>query len=201
MNPDPLNAPQIAYDPRAEIRIDDIWGNLPTVTTAPTWTPRTFRDSLAIDTTNNTFYFYDMVDNVWVAAGSTDAHIRSLFSATKQATYNSGTGVISWARRVVSVTQSATPTINTDNTDIASITALAQAITSMTTNLSGTPVAGDSLIIEITDDGTARAITWGGSFESSGYVTLPSTTVISTKLTSAFLWNTATTKWRIAGIA
>ncbi len=42
-------------------------------------------------------------------------------------------------KRVSTVTQSATPTINTDNMDVASITGLAQAITSMTTNLSGTP--------------------------------------------------------------
>jgi hypothetical protein len=186
-------------DTRTEIRIEDIWGTLPTVTTAPTWVPKTFRDSFAIDTTNNSLYFYDFVDKVWVAAGTSDAHILSLFSATKQVIFTSG--VISWRRRVTTTTQSATPTINSDNTDVASITGLAQAITSMTTNLSGTPVAGDSLIIEITDDATARAITWGSSFESSGYITLPTTTVISVKLTTAFLWNTITNKWRICGLA
>jgi len=104
-------------------------------------------------------------------------------------------------RRVVTVTQSATPAIDTDNMDIASITGLAQAITSMTTNLTGTPVDGDSLIINITDNGTARGITWGASFESSGNVTLPSTTVISTRLDVAFLWNTATSKWRCVGVS
>ena len=99
-------------------------------------------------------------------------------------------------RRVVTVTQSATPTINTDNTDIAHITGLAQAITSFTTNLSGTPVNGDTLVISITDDGTGRAITWGASFESSGNVTLPTTTVASTRLDVGFLYNTVTSKWR-----
>lgn len=103
-------------------------------------------------------------------------------------------------KRYVTVTQSATPTINTDNTDIASITALAQAITSFTTNLSGTPVAGNSLIIEITDDGTARALAWGASFEAST-VALPTTTVISTKLTVGFIWNSATSKWRCVATA
>lgn len=103
-------------------------------------------------------------------------------------------------RRVVTVTQSATPTINTDNTDVASITGLAQAITSMTTNLSGTPVDGDMLMIRITDDGTARAIAWGASFESST-VTLPPTTVISTMLAVGFLWNTASSKWRCIAAA
>ncbi len=102
-------------------------------------------------------------------------------------------------KRVVVTTQSATPTINTDNTDVAAITALAQAITSFTTNLSGTPVAGDSLIIEITDNGTARAIAWGNSFEAST-VALPTTTVISTLLTVGFRWNTTTTKWRCVAV-
>lgn len=97
-------------------------------------------------------------------------------------------------RRVVTTTQSATPTVNTDNTDVSSITALAQAITSMTTNLSGTPVAGDLLEFQITDNGTARAITWGASFASTT-ITLPITTVISTMLRVGFEWNTATSKW------
>jgi len=36
----------------------------------------------------------------------------------------------------------------------------------MTTNLSGTPTNFQSLIIRIKDNGTARAITWGASFEA-----------------------------------
>ena len=96
-------------------------------------------------------------------------------------------------RRVVTVAQSATPSINTDITDVASITSLAQAITSV--GVSGTPVDGDLLMVRITDDGSARAISWGGSFEAST-VALPTTTVASTMLVVGFMWNTATTKWR-----
>ena len=62
--------------------------------------------------------------------------------------------------RVTSEASSATPTINTDNSDAHSITALAVAITSMTTNLTGTPTNFQKLIIRIKDNGTARAITW-----------------------------------------
>ena len=101
---------------------------------------------------------------------------------------------------VGAVMQSATPSINTDTMSVASITGLAQAITSMTTNLTGTPVDGQSLIIRITDNGTARAITWGASFEAST-VALPTTTVISTMLIVGFLWNTATSKWRCVAVA
>lgn len=96
--------------------------------------------------------------------------------------------------RVSSEASSATPTINTDNVDAHSITALAAAITSMTTNLSGTPTNFQKLIIRIKDNGTAREITWGASFEAKG-VALPTTTVISKVLTVGFIYDTVTSKW------
>lgn len=113
-----------------------------------------------------------------------------------------GDGVTAWnslayrGKRVATVASSATPSINTDVTDIASITALAVAITSMTTNLTGAPVDGSMLTIRITDNGTARAITWGARFEAST-VSLPTTTVVSAMLFLQFMWNTATSKWRL----
>lgn len=103
--------------------------------------------------------------------------------------------------RVVVVTQAAQPVINSDNADIASITGLAQAITSMSANLTGTPVHGDMLSIEITDNGTARAITWGPSFAASGSLALPTTTVVSTMMSCLFQWNSATSKWVIKAFA
>lgn len=104
-------------------------------------------------------------------------------------------------KRTGTTASSATPTINTDNVDFYSITALAADITSFTTNLSGTPTEGQTLWIAITDNGTARAITWGTSFESSGNVTLPTTTVVSTRLDVGFVWNSATSKWRCVAVA
>lgn len=94
-------------------------------------------------------------------------------------------------KRVTTITSSATPTVNTDNCDCVDITALAADITSMTTNLSGTPTNFQSLIFRIKDDGTARAITWGASFAANG-VALPTTTVISKLLTVGFIWNGST---------
>lgn len=104
-------------------------------------------------------------------------------------------------KRTGTVASSATPTINTDNVDFYSITALATAITSMTTNLSGTPTEGQTLWIAITDNGTARAITWGASFEDSGTIPLPTTTVISTRLDVGLVWNSVTSKWRCVAVA
>lgn len=108
--------------------------------------------------------------------------------------------------RTVKVTSTsgpgATPTIATipNATNIVHFTALATAITSMTTNLSGTPIEGDMLKIDFTDNGTARAITWGASFEAST-VALPTTTVVSTRLDVGFVWNTVTSKWRCIAVA
>lgn len=96
--------------------------------------------------------------------------------------------------RTGTTTSSTTPTINTDNVDFYSITALAGDITSFTTNLSGTPTDGQKLWIAITGT-AARAITWGSSFESST-VTLPTTTVSTNRLDVGFVWNAATSKWR-----
>lgn len=113
---------------------------------------------------------------------------------------NGATGVVSMPNgasivpRVSSEASSATPTINTDNVDAHSITALATNITSFTTNLSGTPANFQKLTIRIKDDGTARAITWGSSFEAKG-VPLPTTTVVSKVLTVGFLYDTVTSKW------
>ena len=84
--------------------------------------------------------------------------------------------------RIVTVTQSATPSINIDNGSIFQITGLAQAITSMTTNMTGTPYDGQCCCFEITDNGTGRAITLGSNFIASTAQALPTTTVSSVTL-------------------
>jgi len=96
--------------------------------------------------------------------------------------------------RVNTITSSATPAINTDTTDVFTITALAVAITSMTSSLTGTPVDGQKLIIRIKDNGTARAITWGASFANRG-ATLPTTTVLSKVVYVGLMYNSAASIW------
>lgn len=97
--------------------------------------------------------------------------------------------------RINTVTSSATPSINVGTTDQFNITALAADITSMTTNLTGTPVDGQKLLIRIKDNGTARAIAWGASFVSSGVATLLTTTVISKTHLNLFIYDAVATKW------
>ena len=103
------------------------------------------------------------------------------------------------SRVLVSSANSATPTINTDNYDMMVITGQSVAITSFTTNLTGTPTNGQKLWISVTGTG-AVAITWGASFESST-VTLPTTTVTTARLDVGFVWNAATNKWRCVASA
>ena len=94
----------------------------------------------------------------------------------------------------------ATPSMNTDNYDVFSFTGLGTAITSMTTNLTGSPVAGDTVVIELTDNGTGRGITWGASFASTT-ITLPTTTVASTLLTVGLRCSYANAAWLCVAVA
>jgi hypothetical protein len=102
-------------------------------------------------------------------------------------------------RVLTSTANSATPAVNTDSYDMFIITGQTLAITSFTTNLTGTPVNGQKLWIAITGTG-AIAITWGASFSSST-VTLPTTTVTTARLDVGFVWNVATTTWRCVASA
>ena len=94
-----------------------------------------------------------------------------------------------------STTSSATPSINTDTTDEFDITALATNITSMTTNLTGTPVNGQRLLIRFKDNGTARTITWGTSYVSTGAAALIATTVLSKTHYVGLIYDSTAAKW------
>lgn len=102
--------------------------------------------------------------------------------------------------RVTSITSNATPTINTDSCDCVDITALAVDITSMTTNLSGTPSNFQKLTIRFLDNGSARAIAWGASFESVGQ-TLPTTTVAGKRTTVGLIYDSTAAKWGCVAVA
>lgn len=108
--------------------------------------------------------------------------------------FTTTSGTLAPMPRTNTVASSATPSINVDITDEFTITALATAITSMTTNLTGTPINGQRLIIRILDNGTARAITWGASFAARG-AALPTTTVLSKYLYVTFIYNSTAAVW------
>ena len=121
------------------------------------------------------------------------------YTASSSTTYSSTKALVDGLAlkqsfQLLSITSSATPAINTGvfNLTNVTITALATAITSMTSSLTGTPSNFDKLLIRIKDNGTARAITWGTSFSGS---LLPTTTVISTPILIGFIYDSVLTKW------
>lgn len=103
-------------------------------------------------------------------------------------------------KRVSSIVSSATPSINIDSYDALTITALATAITSMSSGLSGTPTPLRPLIFRFKDDGTARAITWGASFRASTDLALPTTTVLGKTLYVGFLYNEVSLTWDLLAV-
>jgi len=132
--------------------------------------------------------------------GATPTELGYLSGLGSQAVGTTDTNILTNKRitaRTGTVASDATPTINTDNVDFFSITAQTAAITSFSTNLTGTPTIGQTLWIAITGT-AARAITWGASFEAST-IALPTTTVSTNRLDVAFIWTGAI--WRCVGVA
>lgn len=96
------------------------------------------------------------------------------------------------------VTTTATLTPNPDTYSIYDITAQAGALS--IANPSGSPKNGDILIIRIKDDGTSRAISYGGNYENiSGLANLTATTVGKWSVIGV-MYNSTTSKWQIVSI-
>ncbi len=98
-------------------------------------------------------------------------------------------------RALVLSANSATPAINTDLYDSIRIISQSAAITSFTSNMTGTPLDGDELRISIIGT-TSISLTFGSLFESSS-ITLPTTTTSTDRLDMLFFWNVSSGKWRV----
>jgi hypothetical protein len=98
--------------------------------------------------------------------------------------------------RVQTVTSSATVTPTSAN-DIVTITAQAVGLT--LANPTGTFAEGQSLIIRIKDNGTARTIAYGANFRAIG-VTAPTTTVANKTTYIGCIYNSTDTKFDIIGV-
>lgn len=116
-------------------------------------------------------------------------------STTYSFAFDETTGVITQTGRIqkniVSATDDATAAIDCAVTDIYELTAMANATTFSVT---GTPLNGQTLIVRLKDNGTARALTWGSEFASKG-ATLPTTTVLGKQHYVGFVYNSASSKW------
>jgi hypothetical protein len=103
--------------------------------------------------------------------------------------------------KLTSEASSATPTIaiSTGVPHRHRITALAVNVTSFTTNLSGTPVPLQPLLIEVTPTAT-RTVTWGASFEDGNVHTLPTEFTGTATVLLGFTWNEGTSKFRLVAL-
>lgn len=95
--------------------------------------------------------------------------------------------------RVTTEASNATPTPNTDTTDVHMITALAEAATFGAPT--GTPSEGQKLTIRIKDNATARALSWNAIYRAGTDIPLPTTTVLSKTMYCGFIYNNTDTKW------
>jgi hypothetical protein len=99
--------------------------------------------------------------------------------------------------RVQSIVSAATVTPTNLNDEVV-ITAQAVGLT--LANPTGTPVQGQSMMIRIKDNGTARAILYGLNYRAIG-VTLPTTTVANKIVYLGLIYNSTDTKWDVIGVS
>jgi len=133
------------------------------------------------------------ISTIGVDTAADNGKVPTFNSTTKvfdMTTPSGGGGIV-----VGSVASAAQPAIDTDAVNAFTITAQAEAITSMSTNLTGTPTNFKELKIRIKDNGTARTITWGSSFEEYEGVKLPTITQATKLHTMGFSYNSVTSKW------
>ena len=63
----------------------------------------------------------------------------------------------------------------------------------------GTPVDGNKLVFRLLDDGTARALTWDGTYTAIG-VTLPTTTTANKTTYVGCIYNANNTRWDVIAV-
>lgn len=104
-------------------------------------------------------------------------------------------GVTSFNTRSVSTASTATLTPNVDLYDFFVISAQAEAL--LIANPTGTAVLGNGFMVDIEDNGTARAITYGNLYTST-FVTLPTTTILGKRMKLVFQYNG--TNWELLNV-
>lgn len=110
--------------------------------------------------------------------------------------YNTA-GIQSDDTRVYSVTSITTLTPDIDTYDLFEITAQAAGIT--IANPTGTPSNGNGFVIRLTDNGTARAITFGAMYRAFGSA-LPTTTTINKTMYIPVVYNSTDLKYDVFSV-
>ena len=134
-----------------------------------------------------------------LSSGVTASSLTSLGTLSSLVvTNNISAGTISARinKRVGTTASSGTPTPDGDNNDVFTITALAANATFAVPT--GTPTDGQTLLIRIKDNGTARTLAFNAIYRAGTDISLPTTTTLSKTLYLGFVYNAADTKWDLA---
>jgi nitrogen fixation protein len=144
----------------------------------------------------------DELHNVYINTGTLANNDALIYESSTQLWKNKtiatalGYTPASYTPRVQSVTSSATVT-PTNTNDLVKITAQSAALA--IANPTGSWDEGQSLMIRIKDNGTARAITWDTNYRAIG-VTLPTTTTATKTTYLGIIYNSTDTKWDVIGV-
>jgi hypothetical protein len=149
--------------------------------------------NLAVGTSGTDFAISSVASTHTFNLPTASASNRGALSSADWTTFNDKA---SYIPRVQTISSSATVTAVSTN-DLVTITAQAVGLT--LANPTGAFVEGQSLIIRIKDNGTARSIAYGTNFRAIG-VTAPTTTVANNTLYIGCIYNSTDSKFDIIGV-
>ncbi|MGA0927105.1 MAG: hypothetical protein ACO3RW_07900 [Burkholderiaceae bacterium] len=140
-------------------------------------------------TTNGSVASWGVVSQVPSVTGNTGKY---LYTDGSTASWRNP----SFVPAVTSIASSATITPDAGS-DLTVVTAL--AVPATIANPSGSWSQGQAAVVRIKDNGTARALSFGGNYRAVG-VTLPTTTVANKTVYIAFIYNSTDAKWDVTGV-
>jgi hypothetical protein len=147
---------------------------------------------------DNAFFVYDGTAQRWKgskwASSKSDIGLSNVDN-TSDATKNSATATLTNKRvtpRAATFASGATTTLDVDNSDVLTVTALATNTTFAVP--SGTPTEGQVFVVRIKDNGTGRTLTWNAIFRSFT-ATLPATTTANKTVYVVLMYNAVDVKW------